>query len=74
MQPDEQAKYDEFWELNSYVAGSYDGRTGYELLNQQLEQMENKFKANRIFIWHCLPVSMTWLRSILRIFACPASK
>ncbi|XP_062141684.1 glucose-6-phosphate 1-dehydrogenase isoform X1 [Drosophila sulfurigaster albostrigata] len=57
VQPGEQAKYDEFWSLNSYVAGAYDGRTGYELLNQQLEQMENHCKANRIF-YLALPPSV----------------
>ncbi|SPP86722.1 glucose-6-phosphate 1-dehydrogenase isoform X2 [Drosophila guanche] len=57
VQAHEQTKYEEFWALNEYVAGSYDGRTGFELLNQQLELMENKNKANRIF-YLALPPSV----------------
>jgi len=41
----------------THFAGSYDGRTGFELLNQQLELMENKNKANRIF-YLALPPSV----------------
>nr|AAA51463.1 glucose-6-phosphate dehydrogenase [Drosophila melanogaster] len=57
VQPHEQKKYEEFWALNEYVSGRYDGRTGFELLNQQLEIMENKNKANRIF-YLALPPSV----------------
>ncbi|XP_002058207.3 glucose-6-phosphate 1-dehydrogenase [Drosophila virilis] len=49
VQADEQAKYDEFWSLNDYVAGPYDVSTGYQLLNQQLEKIEHGCRANRIF-------------------------
>ncbi|XP_064538695.1 glucose-6-phosphate 1-dehydrogenase isoform X2 [Drosophila montana] len=49
VQADEQAKYDEFWSLNDYVAGPYDTTGGYQLLNKQLEKIENRCKANRIF-------------------------
>ncbi|XP_017110412.1 glucose-6-phosphate 1-dehydrogenase isoform X1 [Drosophila elegans] len=57
VQSHEQKKYEEFWTLNEYVSGSYGGRTGFELLNQQLELMENKNKANRIF-YLALPPSV----------------
>ncbi|XP_039233437.1 glucose-6-phosphate 1-dehydrogenase isoform X2 [Drosophila yakuba] len=57
VQSHEQKKYEEFWALNEYVSGRYDGRTGFELLNQQLELMENKNKANRIF-YLALPPSV----------------
>lgn len=57
VQPNEKVKYEEFWSLNSYVFGPYDGRTGFELLNQELETMENKYKANRLF-YLALPPSV----------------
>ncbi|XP_037933122.1 glucose-6-phosphate 1-dehydrogenase [Teleopsis dalmanni] len=57
VQPDEEVKYKEFWELNNYVSGSYDGLRGFELLNNQMEIMENKCKANRIF-YLALPPSV----------------
>lgn len=57
VQPHELERYNEFWKLNEYVSGSYDGRTGFELLNQQMELMENKLKANRVF-YLALPPSV----------------
>lgn len=49
VRPDEQAKYEEFWRLNYYVAGSYDSRRDFELLNQEISQFENVPHANRLF-------------------------
>ncbi|XP_055844977.1 glucose-6-phosphate 1-dehydrogenase isoform X1 [Episyrphus balteatus] len=57
VQKHEAQRYEEFWSLNEYVAGSYDGRTGYEFLTKTMEDMESKSKANRIF-YLALPPSV----------------
>ena len=46
-----------FWKLNSYVAGSYDVRRDFELLNQELLKVEKNAAANRIF-YLALPPSV----------------
>ncbi|KAF4530042.1 hypothetical protein B566_EDAN016338 [Ephemera danica] len=46
---DETERYEEFWRLNHYVAGSYDGRRDFELLNQELEKCERGPAGNRLF-------------------------
>ncbi|XP_063617845.1 glucose-6-phosphate 1-dehydrogenase [Cydia splendana] len=45
----EEKKYEQFWEANEYLAGSYDRRIDYELLNQQITKYEKGPVANRIF-------------------------
>lgn len=45
----EEEKFAQFWEANVYLAGSYDKRVDYELLNQQLSKYEKGPVANRIF-------------------------
>ncbi|XP_063529146.1 glucose-6-phosphate 1-dehydrogenase [Cydia strobilella] len=45
----EEKKYEQFWEANEYLAGSYDRRVDYELLNQQITKHEKGLVANRIF-------------------------
>ncbi|KAH8298586.1 hypothetical protein KR018_002325, partial [Drosophila ironensis] len=58
VQCTEKEKYEQFWALNDYVSGSYEGTTsGYELLKQHLELLENKNPANRIF-YLALPPSI----------------
>ncbi|KAM7346387.1 glucose-6-phosphate 1-dehydrogenase Zw isoform 2-T2 [Cochliomyia hominivorax] len=57
VQPHELQRYEEFWQLNDYVSGSYDARFGFELLQQQMEAMESKGIANRIF-YLALPPSV----------------
>jgi len=57
VQSNEQAKYEEFWKLNDYVAGSYDGRAGFEALNEKMSCLENDKHANRIF-YLALPPSV----------------
>lgn len=49
VQPDERAKYEEFWRSNHYLAGSYDSRRDFELLNQEIARFENEPNANRLF-------------------------
>lgn len=49
VQPGEEDRYEEFWALNRYVAGSYDLRRDFELLNQEISQFETGPQANRLF-------------------------
>ncbi|XP_015594456.1 glucose-6-phosphate 1-dehydrogenase isoform X2 [Cephus cinctus] len=49
LKPGQENKYEEFWKLNHYVAGSYDSRRDFELLNQELEQFEKGVSAHRLF-------------------------
>ncbi|XP_055301087.1 glucose-6-phosphate 1-dehydrogenase isoform X2 [Sitodiplosis mosellana] len=57
VQVGEQARYEEFWRLNHYFAGSYDSRRDFELLNQEIEKFENVPHANRLF-YLALPPSV----------------
>lgn len=58
VQPGEEEKYENFWNLNHYVAGSYDQRRDFELLNQEVSKFEkNAQTANRIF-YLALPPSV----------------
>lgn len=45
----EEDKFEEFWKANQYVAGSYDKRVDFELLNQEISKFEKGPVANRIF-------------------------
>lgn len=49
VQAGEEDKYEEFWKINYYVAGSYDSRRDFELLNQEMSKFENGPQANRLF-------------------------
>ena len=49
--------YTEFWNLNKYVAGSYDNSKDFETLNNELCKQEVKGKGNRIF-YLALPPSV----------------
>lgn len=53
----EELLYEEFWRLNHYIAGGYDQRRDFELLNQSIEQFENGPHANRLF-YLALPPSV----------------
>uniref|UniRef100_A0A1B6D356 Glucose-6-phosphate 1-dehydrogenase n=2 Tax=Clastoptera arizonana TaxID=38151 RepID=A0A1B6D356_9HEMI len=58
VRPDEEERYEEFWKLNHYFAGSYDSRKDFELLNQELTRHEPlKGAANRLF-YLALPPSV----------------
>ncbi|XP_041988423.1 glucose-6-phosphate 1-dehydrogenase [Aricia agestis] len=45
----EEELYEQFWAANDYVAGSYDKRIDYELLDQAITKHERGPVANRIF-------------------------
>ncbi len=49
VRPDEEELLEEFWKINHYVAGSYDSRTDFEKLNQEMSKFENGPHANRLF-------------------------
>lgn len=59
--PGEEKRYDQFWEINSYVAGSYDQRRDFELLNQEMVKFEVRYNkrgiGNRLF-YLALPPSV----------------
>lgn len=57
VRPEEQAKYEDFWRLNHYVAGGYDARRDFELLNQEICKFEDVPHANRLF-YLALPPSV----------------
>lgn len=49
VKPDETEKYEEFWKLNYYIAGSYDQKKDFELLNRELQKFEQGVTAHRLF-------------------------
>lgn len=57
VQPGEEERYEEFWKINHYVAGSYDLRRDFELLNQEMSKFEIGTQANRLF-YLALPPSV----------------
>lgn len=54
---DQQTILDAFWKANHYVAGSYNTRRDFELLNQEIAQFEKGNHANRLF-YLALPPSV----------------
>lgn len=57
VKPGEEDRYDQFWNLNYYVAGDYDSRTDFEKLNQDINLFEKGPVANRLF-YLALPPSV----------------
>lgn len=53
----EERKYEDFWNLNSYMSGQYDSRTDFEKLNQDIHLFEKGPVANRLF-YLALPPSV----------------
>lgn len=54
----EEDKADDFWKANTYVAGGYDTKRDFEMLNQEMCSLENtKGVANRLF-YLALPPSV----------------
>lgn len=47
--PGDKAKYEQFWQLNYFVAGAYDSSRDFKLLDQKIAQFEKVPHANRIF-------------------------
>lgn len=57
VKDDETEKYDEFWKLNHYAAGSYTERVDFEKLNQQFSKFDSQSNGNRLF-YLALPPSV----------------
>lgn len=57
VNPDEAEKYEEFWELNHYVTGTYNSQKDFELLNRELQKYEQGHTAHRLF-YLALPPSV----------------
>ncbi len=57
VKENEKEKYEQFWKLNNYVAGSYTERRDFEMLNQELSRYDNLSNANRLF-YLALPPSV----------------
>lgn len=57
LRPGEDDKFDRFWHKHSYIAGSYDGQSDFEKLNQEICKHEHGPVANRLF-YLALPPSV----------------
>jgi glucose-6-phosphate 1-dehydrogenase len=59
VKPGEEHLEEEFWQNNSYVAGSYDTKRDFEMLNQEMSNLEEKMSKvhNRLF-YLALPPSV----------------
>lgn len=57
VKDDEKERYEEFWKLNHYSAGSYTERIDFEKLNQQMSKFDKQSNANRLF-YLALPPSV----------------
>ena len=55
--PEEAAKVDAFWAINSYVKGSYDKQEDFDNLNREIGKIENGLVARRLF-YLALPPSV----------------
>lgn len=73
VKPEEEDRYNEFWKINYYFAGSYDLRTEFEKLNQELNRHEKGPIANRIF-YLALPPSVFESVTVHIRNACMATK
>jgi glucose-6-phosphate 1-dehydrogenase len=58
VKDEEKEKYEQFWKLNQYAAGSYTERRDFEMLNQTLSKFDTSDgAANRLF-YLALPPSV----------------
>jgi glucose-6-phosphate 1-dehydrogenase len=57
VKEDEKEKYEQFWKINTYVAGSYTERRDFEMLNQEMGKNDSQSNANRLF-YLALPPSV----------------
>lgn len=57
VKPEEKEKYEAFWKINFYIAGDYNTRRDFELLNQEIAKFETDKIANRLF-YLALPPSV----------------
>ncbi|XP_014247184.1 glucose-6-phosphate 1-dehydrogenase isoform X2 [Cimex lectularius] len=57
VNPNEESLYEQFWNLNYYIKGSYTSRSDFEHLNQEINILEPSASANRLF-YLALPPSV----------------
>jgi glucose-6-phosphate 1-dehydrogenase len=57
VKDEERERYEQFWKLNFYCAGSYTERIDFEKLNQELSKFDSQSSANRLF-YLALPPSV----------------
>jgi glucose-6-phosphate 1-dehydrogenase len=66
----EEELLEQFWAANHYVAGSYDDKKDFELLNQEMASIENK-QANRMFYLSLPPSVFKTVTSLLTVLLSP---
>ncbi len=49
MKEEETERYEAFWAANNYMAGGYDSRRDFELLDQEMRKHERGPTGNRLF-------------------------
>lgn len=59
---------DDFWKINNYVAGSYDTKRDFEILNQEMTNLEEKVSKvrNRLFYLALPPSVFASVTSLLK--------
>lgn len=57
VKDDERERYEQFWKINYYVAGSYTEQSDFEVLNKELSKFDKLSTANRLF-YLALPPSV----------------
>ena len=59
---------EDFWKINNYVAGSYDQRKDFEILNQEMTNLEEKVSKvrNRLFYLALPPSVFASVTSMLK--------
>lgn len=73
VKEEEMERYEAFWSVNHYVAGGYDCRRDFELLDQELGKFERGPVGNRLFYLALPPSVFDIVTSNIRN-ACMASK
>nr|ACO10733.1 Glucose-6-phosphate 1-dehydrogenase [Caligus rogercresseyi] len=68
------AKLEEFWSLNHYVAGSYDQKRDFELLNQEMERLESGSSGRNRLFYLALPPSVFASVTVFLKECCMSSK
>ena len=62
---------EQFWAANHYIAGSYDDKKDFELLNQEMAAIENA-TANRMFYLSLPPSVFKPVTTMLKVIKIPA--
>lgn len=66
-------RYESFWAANNYVAGGYDSRRDFELLDQEMGKFERGPSSNRLFYLAVPPSVFEVVTANIRT-SCMASK